>query len=246
MHTLSASLNFLNFRDMVNEGLIDKATAIQRLDADGVIQFLAPVFDSSEFQRAIDEGRSIGSGLPAGPGAACGVVVFDSTRAAERAKHGVPVILVRYETSPEDIGGMSAANGILTVRGGMTSHAALVARQMGKVAVVGAEGLRVDYAARTLTAAGSTALLREGDWLALDGTRGIVVAGQVKTSDSDVMRVMRGEMAPADSPTYELFRDVLAWTEEFRTLDVRMNADSAAQAAEGVFFGAQGIGLTRT
>ena len=158
--------------------------AVQRVPAEQLDQVLAPVFDRA----AIKSAKVIARGLPAGPGAASGRIYFNAERAVEAAHAGQKVLLVRVETSPEDLRGMIAAEGILTARGGVSSHAALVARQMGKVCVCGASALQVDYAKKTLTVGGQT--FKEGDFLSIDGTAGEVYAGEVKTAPSEIVQVL--------------------------------------------------------
>src|SRR5687767_5663852 len=177
--TAAAALKFS--MDMFKEKLIDWKTAVMRNPADQLDQLLAPIFDVAEVKKA----KAIASGLPAGPGAASGKIYLNADRAAAAAEKGEKVLLVRNETSPEDLRGMIAAEGILTARGGVSSHAALVARQMGKVCVCGAAGIEVDYQARTVKADGKT--YKEGDWLSIDGTVGQVYAGQVKTAPSEIV-----------------------------------------------------------
>src|SRR6185295_4953890 len=159
----------------------DWKTAVMRNPADQLEQLLAPVFDASEVAKA----KAIATGLPAGPGAASGQIYLNAERAVTAAEKGQQVLLVRVETSPEDLRGMIAAEGILTARGGVSSHAALVARQMGKVCVCGAAALEVDYQARTVKADGKT--FKEGDWLSIDGTAGKVFAGKVATAPSEIV-----------------------------------------------------------
>src|SRR5207245_2221221 len=170
--------------EMVKEKLIDSPTAIMRVPAEQLDQVLAPVFDRA----ALRNTTVIARGLPAGPGAASGKVFFSAERAVEAAHKGEKVLLARIETSPEDLRGMIAAEGILTARGGVSSHAALVARQMGKVCVCGASALQIDYHAKTLNVSGRT--FNEGDFLSIDGTSGTVYAGQVKTAPSEVIQVL--------------------------------------------------------
>src|ERR1043166_6419831 len=170
--------------DMVGERLITKKDAVRRIPADSLSHLLAPVFD----REAVRNAKKIGSGLAAGPGAACGHVVFSAEEAVARADHGEKVVLARIETSPEDLRGMIAAEGILTARGGVSSHAALVARQMGKVCVCGATGIQIDYQKRTLSANGTT--LQQGDYISIDGTAGDVFAGEVTTVPSAIVQVL--------------------------------------------------------
>jgi pyruvate,orthophosphate dikinase len=228
--------------EMVKEKLIDWKTAIMRVPADQLDQVLAPVFDRA----AIKAAKQVAHGLPAGPGAATGRVYFNADRAAAAAAKGEKVLLVRIETSPEDLRGMIAAEGILTARGGVSSHAALVARQMGKVCVCGAAEIEVDYKAKTMTVAGET--FHEGrDFLSIDGTAGIVYAGELKTAPSEVIQGLIGNNAAAKkSRTYQNFVQLMDWCSKVTRLEVRTNADTPEQVANAVAFGATGIGLTRT
>ncbi|MEY2408663.1 MAG: pyruvate, orthophosphate dikinase [Verrucomicrobiota bacterium] len=227
--------------DMVKEKLIDWETAILRNPADQLEQVLAPIFDRASVQSA----KVIARGLPAGPGAASGRIYFNADRAVEAAAKGAKVLLVRVETSPEDLRGMIAAEGILTARGGVSSHAALVARQMGKVCVCGASSLHVDYHAKTLTVDGHT--FQEGDFLSIDGTAGEVYAGQIKTAASEVIQALLEDSATAkESPTYRNFAQLMKWCSQATRMAVRTNADNPEQTRNAVAFGAQGIGLCRT
>ncbi|HWD20610.1 MAG TPA: pyruvate, phosphate dikinase [Verrucomicrobiae bacterium] len=227
--------------EMEKEKLITWEDAIMRVPAEQLDQVLAPVFDRA----AIKAAKSIAKGLPAGPGAATGKIYFNADRAVEAAHKGEKVLLVRVETSPEDLRGMIAAEGILTARGGVSSHAALVARQMGKVCVCGASALHVDYSARTLTV-GDTKL-KEGDFLSIDGTSGEVYVGELKTAPSEVIQVLINKSLDAkDSPTYQNYAQLMKWCSKATRLSVRTNADSPEQTANAVAFGAVGIGLTRT
>ncbi|PYJ56982.1 MAG: pyruvate, phosphate dikinase [Verrucomicrobia bacterium] len=227
--------------EMVKEKLIDWRTAINRVPADQLDQVLAPVFDRA----ALKSAKAIATGLPAGPGAASGKVYFNADRAVEAAHQGEKVLLARIETSPEDLRGMIAAEGILTARGGVSSHAALVARQMGKVCVCGASALQIDYHSRTLTVNGQT--FNEGDDLSIDGTSGTVYAGQVKTASSEVIQVLlQKTLSPKESRTYRNFAQLMKWCSQVTRMQVRTNADTPAQAANAVEFGATGIGLCRT
>ena len=227
--------------DMVNEGLISKEEAIRRVPADSLAQVLAPVFDRSSLMGA----KKIARGLAAGPGAASGHIVFNAKDAVEWAHRDQPVILVRIETSPEDLRGMIAAEAILTARGGVSSHAALVARQMGKVCVCGASALEIDYANRTMTA--GDVMLKEGDFISVDGTLAEVYAGAVKTAPSEVVQVLvEKKLDPKRSQIYQEFSSLMSWADDVRKLDIRTNADTPEQVASAIAFGAQGIGLTRT
>ena len=227
--------------EMEKEKLIDWKTAIRRVPAEQLDQVLAPIFD----RQAIKNAKNIAKGLPAGPGAACGRIYFNAERCVEAADKGQQVLLVRIETSPEDLRGMIAAVGILTARGGVSSHAALVARQMGKVCVCGVSSLMIDYAKRTLSVGDLT--FNEGDYLSIDGTLGEVYAGEVKTAASEVVQVLvEKSLEPAKSVTYQNFKKLMDWCGKATRMSVRTNADTPAQAANAVAFGASGIGLCRT
>jgi len=227
--------------DMVGEKLITKKDAVRRVPADSLSHLLAPVFD----REAVGNAKKIGRGLAAGPGAACGHVVFSAEDAVARAHRGEKVVLARIETSPEDLRGMIAAEGILTARGGVSSHAALVARQMGKVCVCGATGIQIDYQKGTLSANGTT--LNRGDYISIDGTAGEVFAGEVATAPSEIIQVLvDGSLDPKKSVTYQEYAKLMKWADEFRTLGVRTNADTPEQVKNAVAFGAEGIGLCRT
>jgi pyruvate,orthophosphate dikinase len=231
--------------DMVDEKLIESREAIVRVEANQIIQLLAPVFDTKEKDKALKGGRLLARGLPAGPGAAAGRIAFHAERAVDMAKDG-PVILVRIETSPEDIAGMHKAAGILTTRGGLTSHAAVVARGMGRSCVVGAGTLRVDYSRGELRAEEHEPL-EEGDWISIDGTTGEVINGQLATRPSEVIQVLvEQSMKPEQSETFRNFDRLLKWADAIRTLGVRTNADTPQDARVARLFGALGIGLCRT
>jgi pyruvate,orthophosphate dikinase len=227
--------------DMVKEGLINEEEAIRRIPADSLSHLLAPVFDRNSVKGA----KKIATGLAAGPGAASGHIVFNARDAVELAHKGQPAILVRIETSPEDLRGMIAAEAIVTARGGVSSHAALVARQMGKVCVCGASALKIDYANRTLTAGNVT--LKQGDFISVDGTAAEIYAGAVKTAPSEVVQVLvEKKLDPNQSQVYQEFLSLMSWADKVRKLDIRTNADTPEQVASAIAFGAQGIGLTRT
>ncbi|WP_322816537.1 pyruvate, phosphate dikinase [Chloroflexus sp.] len=211
--------------DMVNEGLIDRATAVQRVDPNALDQLLHPMIDPA----ARKDAHPLTVGLPASPGAASGKAVFDPDEAEELAKTGEKVILVRVETAPEDFHGMVAAQAILTARGGMTSHAAVVARGMGKPCVAGAGDLRISYTDQLMTVNGTT--IRKGDWITLDGGSGEVFAGKMPTVEPE----LSGD-----------FATLMSWADEFRKLGVRANADIPRDARVARQFGAEGIGLCRT
>ena len=234
--------------DMVREGLISKEEALERIDPEALNQLLQPIFDPGQLAAAESEGKLLTRGLNAGPGAACGRVVFDATAATEWAAKGRQVVLVRVETSPEDIKGMQASQGILTARGGMTSHAALVARQMGKVCVAGAGELDIDLARRRLRVAGRT--IREGDWISIDGTSGAIYEGQLETRDAEVITALFGKRRAAAAKrkgrVYRSYARLMRWADEARTMKVRTNADQPDQCETALALGCEGIGLCRT
>ncbi|NBX35174.1 pyruvate, phosphate dikinase, partial [bacterium] len=237
--TAAAALKFA--ADMVKSKLIDWETAIMRNPADQLEQLLAPIFDLAEVKKA----KAIATGLPAGPGAATGKIYFNADRAVVAAEKGEKVLLVRVETSPEDLRGMIAAEGILTARGGVSSHAALVARQMGKVCVCGAAAVAIDYDKKTTTIAGHT--FKEGDYLSIDGTAGTVYAGQIKTAPSEIVAgLLNNDKAAQKTEKYRNYVQLMKWCAQATRLAVRTNADNPEQTAQALAFGAQGIGLTRT
>ncbi len=231
--------------DMVAEGLIAENEAVLRVEPEQLVQLLAPVFPAKEKEAAVKAGRLLAKGLPAGPGAACGRIAFTADRAVEMARKGDPVVLVRVETSPEDIAGMHAAVGILTTRGGITSHASVVARGMGKTCVVGAGEITVDEGRNELRARNLSA--KEGDFLSVDGTAGDILLGQLPTQPSEVLRVLvDGTLPPEKSPLFGSFQRLLEWADRSRRLGVRANADTPTDARVARLFGAEGIGLCRT
>jgi len=237
--TAFAALKFS--MDMVKEKLIDWKTAIRRNPADQLDQLLAPVFD----RKAEAAAKIIAKGLPAGPGAASGKMYLNADRADAAARAGEKVLLVRNETTPEDLRGMIASEGILTAKGGVSSHAALVARQMGKVCVCGAGALQIDYAAKTLTVDGQT--FKEGDYLSINGTLGNVYAGQLPTAASEIVQVLiEKSLDGKKSETYGMFKTLMDWCSKVTKLQVRTNADTPEQTENAIAFGATGIGLTRT
>jgi pyruvate,orthophosphate dikinase len=237
--TAMAALKFS--MDMQKEKLIDWKTAVMRNPADQLEQLLAPVFDSTEVAKA----SAIATGLPAGPGAASGRIYLNAERAVTAAEKGEPVLLVRVETSPEDLRGMIAAEGILTARGGVSSHAALVARQMGKVCVCGAAAVEVDYQGRTVTVEGQS--FSEGDWMSIDGTAGKVYAGKVKTAPSEIVAgLINGDEAAKKTEKFKSFQQLMKWCDQASRMDVRTNADTPEQTENAIAFGAVGIGLCRT
>ena len=227
--------------EMVKEKFISKEDAVRRVPADSLSQILAPIFDRASAKGA----KKIGAGLPAGPGAASGKIVFNAEEAVELANRGEKVVLVRVETSPEDLRGMIAAEGILTARGGVSSHAALVARQMGKVCVCGASALQIDYGAKTVTA--GDVVLNKGDFISIDGTSGEVFAGEVKTAPSEVVQVLvEKTLDGKNSATFQQFDALMKMADGFRRLQIRTNSDTPDQVANALAFGAQGVGLVRT
>ena len=227
--------------DMFKEKLIDWKTAVMRNPADQLEQLLAPVFDPTELGKA----PVIATGLPAGPGAASGRIYLNADRAVTAAEKGEPVLLVRVETSPEDLRGMIAAEGILTARGGVSSHAALVARQMGKVCVCGAAAVEVDYQARSVAAGGQT--FKEGDWMSIDGTAGKVYAGKVKTAPSEIVAgLIEGDVSARQTEKFRHFQQLMKWCDQATRMSVRTNADTPEQTTQAIAFGAVGIGLCRT
>jgi pyruvate,orthophosphate dikinase len=237
--TAFAALKFS--MDMCKEKLIDWKTAIRRNPADQLDQLLAPIFEAKAEKAA----KVIAKGLPAGPGAASGKFYLNADRADAAAAKGEKVLLVRNETTPEDLRGMIASEGILTAKGGVSSHAALVARQMGKVCVCGAGALQIDYAAKTLTASGQT--FKEGDFLSINGTLGNVYAGQLPTAASEIVQVLvEKTLDGKKSETYGLFATLMNWCSKVTRLQVRANSDTPEQTETALAFGATGIGLTRT
>ncbi|HSP42310.1 MAG TPA: pyruvate, phosphate dikinase [Luteolibacter sp.] len=237
--TAAAALKFS--MDMVKEKLIDWKTAVMRNPAEQLDQLLAPIFDTTEVKKA----TAIASGLPAGPGAASGKIYLNADRAAAAEAKGEKVLLVRNETSPEDLRGMIAAEGILTAKGGVSSHAALVARQMGKVCVCGASAIEIDYDKLTVSAAGQ--VFKEGDFLSIDGTSGIVYGGQIQTAPSEIITgIVSNNAAAKKTEKFKSFLQLMEWCSKVTKLKVRTNADTPEQTRIATAFGAQGIGLTRT
>ncbi|WP_437205779.1 pyruvate, phosphate dikinase [Planctomicrobium sp. SH664] len=233
--------------DLVNEGLIDSKTALQkrRIPADDLNQLLQPIFDPAAKAQAQKDNRLLAKGINAGPGAATGQIVFHASDAEERwnADNNLQLVLVRKETSPEDLRGMKVAKGILTAFGGASSHAALVSRQMGKTCVCGCSALNVDYEKGTITVGDKT--LKEGDWISIDGFTGEVFAGKIDTAASEVMDVLTGKKKPEESEIYGRYAQLMKWADEYRRLKVRANAE-AGDAEAAVALGAEGVGLCRT
>ena len=227
--------------EMVKEKLITWKEAVTRIPADDLDQLLAPVFD----QATVKQVKTIAKGLPAGPGAATGKVYFNADRAEAAKAKGEEVLLVRLETSPEDLRGMIAANGILTARGGVSSHAALVARQMGKICICGAAAVLINYAKRTMQIGKLN--FKEGDFLSIDGTSGEIYAGEVKTAPSEVVQgLLENKTAAKRSRTYKNFTQIMAWCAKASKMQVRTNADTPGQVKNAIAFGATGVGLCRT
>jgi pyruvate,orthophosphate dikinase len=231
--------------DMVDEGLITKEEALARVEPDALNQLLQPIFDPAAVAKAKKEGKVLTKGINAGPGAASGQIAFFASDAEEMGRKGQKVVLVRRETSPEDIRGMQASQGILTAFGGASSHAALVSRQMGKVCVVGCNALDINYEKGTLTVGDK--VLKAGDAISIDGFTGEVIAGPVATKPSEVIQVLIDKsMKESDSKVYQQFAKLMTWADEVRKLRIRTNADDPKQSKTALAFGAEGIGLCRT
>jgi pyruvate,orthophosphate dikinase len=226
--------------DMVEEGLTSKEKALLQVEPEALNQLLHPVFDAEEKQKH----EVLAKGLAASPGAAAGQAVFTAEEAEAWKKEGKKVVLVRAETSPDDIHGMSASQGILTATGGMTSHAAVVGRQMGKPAVVGCGALRIDEEHKRFSVNGRT--FKEGEWVSIDGGTGEVLAGEIGTRPPEILQVVRGEKKPEESRMFQYFSKLLSWADEVRKLGVRANSDTPVDARTAFAFGAEGIGLART
>ncbi|MDF1798187.1 MAG: pyruvate, phosphate dikinase [Planctomycetota bacterium] len=231
--------------DMVGERLISQTEALMRVDPEALNQLLQPVFDPKQLSAAKKEGRLLTKGLNAGPGAASGKVCFTAADAVAMKAKGHEVLLVREETSPEDIRGMHASSGILTARGGMTSHAALVARQMGKVCVAGAGECEIDCKKGRMVVNGT--VVKAGDELSLNGTTGEVYSGSISTRQSEVLDYLFGKgRKKKASAVVEAYEKLMTWADKHRTLGVRTNADQPDQCLTAIAFGAEGVGLTRT
>ena len=213
--------------DMVNEKMIDKKTAIKRVKPEQLDELLHPMLDIESEKKSV----LLGKGLPAGPGGASGQIVFTADDAEEQRNSGKKVILIREETSPEDVHGMHASEAILTAKGGMTSHAALVARGWGKCCIVGCGDLHIDTKNRTATINGKT--LKEGDWITMNGTKGNIYEGKIN-------------LIPTDPDTHPEYKILMKWSDEIRQLKIRTNADTPEDAIQAVAVGAEGIGLCRT
>ncbi|MBF0483274.1 MAG: pyruvate, phosphate dikinase [Candidatus Omnitrophica bacterium] len=231
--------------DFVKEGLIDEKTAIKRIDGNHLNQLLFPIFDLKAKAAAVAAKKTLAKGLPAGPGAASGHVVFSAEDAVKWAKKGKKVILTRRETSPEDVSGMWAAEAILTSTGGMTSHAAVVARGWGKCCVVGCSALDIDYKKKLMKVGNKT--VKEGDYVSIEGVTGEIISGEIKTAESPVISgVVHGNKAALKHPICQMFIEVMKWSDKFRQVGVRTNADTPNDAVIARALGAQGIGLCRT
>ena len=226
--------------DLVDEKLITQKDAVLQVDPESLSQLLAPVFDPKAWKAL----PVVTRGLPASPGAASGQVVFTADEAVAWSEKGRQVVLVRKETVPDDIHGMFVSQGVLTATGGMTSHAAVVGRQMGKPSVVGAGALNIREAHKQFTVDGRT--IKEGDWISFDGLTGEVKVGQMQTRPSEILQVISGQMKPADSQIYSRFARLLEWADKYRRLGIRANADQPDQSEIAYAFGARGIGLCRT
>jgi len=226
--------------DMVEEGLVSKDEALMMIEPEALNQLLHPVFDTEEKGKH----QVLARGLAASPGAAAGQVVFTADEAVAWEKKGKKVILVREETSPDDIHGMSASQGILTATGGMTSHAAVVGRQMGKPSVVGCGEVKPEEAKRFFNV--NKTKVKEGDWISIDGTSGEVLHGEIPTQPSEIIQVIRGEMKPEESEIYQDFTKLLFWADQVKKLKVRANTDTPEDAKIALAFGAEGVGLART
>ncbi|MDR1963532.1 MAG: pyruvate, phosphate dikinase [Planctomycetaceae bacterium] len=229
--------------DMVNEGLITPAEAIARIPANDVTQLLQPIFSGTGLK-----GKTpIAKGINAGPGAATGQICFqpDDAEAIWQKDNNAKIVLVRRETTPEDLRGMKVAQGILTSFGGAASHAALVSRQMGKACVCGCDGIVIDYKAETMTV--GQKVFKKGDWISVDGFTGNVYEGQVPTSPSEILQVLfEKSLKPQNAPLYQCFQQLMSWSDRFRKLGIRTNADNPKEAERAIALGAEGIGLTRT
>jgi len=226
--------------DLAKEKLVTPKEAILLVDPESLSQLLAPGFDPAEWRRI----PTATTGLPASPGAASGQVVFSADQAVKWTEQGKQVILVRRETVPDDIHGMFVAQGILTATGGMTSHAAVVGRQMGKPSIVGAGALEIDEAGKQFRVSGKT--IKEGDFISFDGLSGEVKIAQVSSRPSEILQVIAGTLDRKKSDIYQRFDQLLSWSDKFRRLGVRANADLPDQAEIAYAFGARGIGLCRT
>ncbi|MBK5256636.1 MAG: pyruvate, phosphate dikinase [Vicinamibacteria bacterium] len=226
--------------DLVDEGILTKTEALMKVEPQSLDQLLHPIFEPKERAKA----KVAAKGLPASPGAATGAVVFTADEAVAWSAKGKRVLLVRMETAPDDIHGMHVAQGILTATGGMTSHAAVVGRQMGKPSVVGCSALSIDAKKKTMTV--GDRIIREGDVISIDGSTGDVMLQSLSTSPSEILQVVNGTLKAEKSPIYQKFAKLLSWTDDVKRLGIRANADIPQDAKTAFAFGAQGIGLCRT
>ncbi|MBU1006520.1 MAG: pyruvate, phosphate dikinase [Candidatus Omnitrophica bacterium] len=227
--------------DMVKEKMITPKEALVRIEGDQINQLLFPIFDLKAKADAV----TLAKGLPAGPGAASGQVVFTAKDAEIWKKQGKKVILVRHETSPEDVAGMDAAVGILTSTGGMTSHAAVVARGWGKCCIAGCSALNISYTKKEISVGGK--IIKEGDFISLDGATGEVMLGDVRSSSSPVIAgVVEGNAVAKKSEIFKMFMQVMQWSDKYRKLNIRTNSDTPKDSMVARKLGAEGIGLTRT
>jgi pyruvate,orthophosphate dikinase len=230
--------------DMVRQNLMTQEHAIESADPEAIEQLLAPVFHKESYQKAVSEKRLLTKGLPAGPGAATGTLAFSTEKAERWATHG-PVVLARIETSPEDLRGMLAASGIVTAKGGVSSHAAVVARQMGKVCVVGASDIDINYNTGILTC--GEKIIKEGEFISINGSTGEVISGKIDTAPSELIQVLIDKtLSPKDSELFTDYDFIMKLADKYRKLGIRTNADQPEQAVNAVAFGAEGIGLCRT
>ncbi|MBQ7729131.1 MAG: pyruvate, phosphate dikinase, partial [Spirochaetales bacterium] len=228
--------------EMVEEGLIDKRTAVSRVPAGEFNKLFAPILDQAQIKK--DDIKPLTNGLNASPGGACGQVVFTAEEAEEWTAEGKEVILVRTETSPEDIGGMAVSKGVVTCRGGMTSHAAVVARGMGCPCVSGAGEIHVDLAGKFFEVNGK--IVKEGDFISIDGFNGSVYAAKIQVKPSEIVQVLEGTMKEADSTLFQNYKKFMSYVDEIKTMGVRTNADTPKDTHMAVMLGAEGIGLCRT
>jgi pyruvate, orthophosphate dikinase len=243
----TAAAAFRIATQLVDQGLIDEAEALRRVNGAQLAQLMFPRFDENADGQGRGQGRpeQVGRGIAASPGAAVGKAVFDSYTAVKWSRSGEKVILIRRETNPDDLGGMIAAEGILTSRGGKTSHAAVVARGMGKTCVCGAEELEVDTKRRRMTLPGGT-VVEEGDVVSIDGSTGKVYLGEVPVVPSPVVEYFEGRMPAGADELVKAVHRIMTYADQVRRLRVRANADNAEDAARACRFGAEGIGLCRT
>ena len=228
--------------EMVEEGLIDKKTAVSRVPAGEFNKLFAPILDQGQIKA--DGIKPVTNGLNASPGGACGQVVFTADEAEQWHEEGKDVILVRTETSPEDIGGMAVSKGVVTCRGGMTSHAAVVARGMGCPCVSGAGEIHVDFANKCFEVNGK--VIKEGDFISIDGFTGAVYAAKIQVKPSEIVQVLNGSMKEADSVLFQNYKKFMSYVDEIKTMGVRTNADTPQDTHMAVMLGAEGIGLCRT